>query len=128
MVTVTMHPAEPEPPPPPPAANSPSEHFEIVTDDGRIIVSKPVLKVRDEMGLSEYLSAETRMNPVWVLWATVACCVTHIDGEAIRMPSSKLQVEALVDRIGDEAMRALLVRYRRNSEAREARILARAKN
>jgi hypothetical protein len=54
--------------------------------------------------------------------------VTHIDGEAVRMPTSKLQVEALVDRIGDEGMRALLVRYRANSVDRETKVLARAKN
>jgi len=111
------------------AANElPAGHFLLETEDGRRIVSKPALKVREEMSLSECLGADTRLNPVWVLWATVACCVTHIDSDPVRMPSSKLQVEALVDRIGDEAMRALLVRYRANSEAREARVLARAKN
>jgi len=106
----------------------PDGHFEIETEDGRCIRSKPALKVREEMALSECIAADTRLNPVWVLWATVACCVTHIDGEAVRMPTSKLQVEALVDRIGDEAMRTLLVRYRSNCEVREARVLARAKN
>jgi hypothetical protein len=111
-----------------PSTEVPTGHFEIETEDGRRIRSKPSLKVREEMGLSECLAADTRLNPVWVLWATVACCVTHIDDEPIRLPTSKLQVEALVDRIGDEGMRALLVRYRANSEAREAKVLARAKN
>jgi hypothetical protein len=110
------------------AGESLTNTFDIETEDGRRITSKPSLKVREEMFLSEVLGADTRLNPVWVLWATVACCVSQIDGEAVRMPTSKLQVEALVERIGDEAMRALLVRYRANSEAREARVLARAKN
>jgi len=111
-----------------PAGRLPAGHFELELEGGRQIISKPALKVREEMALSEFIAADTRLNPVWVLWATVACCVTHIDGEPVRMPSSKLQVEALVERIGDEGMRALLVRYRSNSEAREARVLARAKN
>ena len=126
MVSVAMHPAEQA------AAESarplPADRWEIIMDDGRCIVSKQALKVREEMALSEQIGADTRLNPVWVLWATVACCVVEIDGEAVRMPTSKLQVEALVDRIGDEAMRVLLVRYRSNSEARETRVLARAKN
>jgi hypothetical protein len=54
--------------------------------------------------------------------------VTDIDGEPVRMPVSKLQIEALIDRIGDEAMRMLLVHYRRSIEERETRTLERAKN
>ncbi len=106
----------------------PAGDFRIVLDDGRRITSRAMLKVREEMALSEYIGADTRLNPVWVLWATIACCVTEIDDEPVRMPVSKLQIEALIDRIGDEAMRALLVRYRRNSEERETRTLDRAKN
>jgi hypothetical protein len=105
-----------------------SGHFRIVCEDGRRITSKPMLKVREEMALSEYIGADTRLNPVWVLWATIACCVTDIDGEPVRMPVSKLQIEALIDRIGDDAMRMLLIRYRRNSDDREKRMLERAKN
>ena len=106
----------------------PEGHFVIRTSEGRSIVSKPMLRVREEMALSEHIGADARLNPVWVLWATLACCVTHIDGEAVRMPVSKLQVEALIDRIGDEAMRTLLVRYRANNEARAIRTLETAKN
>ena len=127
MPTVTLHEAV-GPDGDSTGAQLPAGHFALELEGQRRIVSKPALKVREEMALSEYINADTRLNPIWVLWATVACCVTHIDGEAIRMPSSKLQVEALVERIGDEGMRALLVRYRSNSEAREARVLARAKN
>jgi len=106
----------------------PEGHFQVMLEDGRRITSKPVLNVREEMALSEHIGADTRLNPVWVLWATIACCVTHIDDEPVRRPVTKLQVEALIDRIGDEAMRVLLVRYRRNSEERESRTLERAKN
>jgi hypothetical protein len=113
---------------PPAAAAPPPGQFSIELEDGRTITSKPMLKVREEMALSEHIGADTRLNPVWVLWATIACCVTQIDDEPVRMPVSKLQIEALVDRIGDEGMRALLVRYRQNSEERERRTLERAKN
>jgi hypothetical protein len=109
-------------------ADVPLGQFRVVCDDGRRITSKPMLKVREEMALSEYIGADTRLNPIWVLWATIACCVTDIDGEPVRMPVSKLQIEALIDRIGDEAMRMLLVHYRRSIEERETRTLERAKN
>jgi len=123
MTTITMHPvsgpAEPALPP---------GHFVVHAEDGRRIVSKPMLRVREEMALSEHIGADARLNPIWVLWATLACCVTHIGDEPVRMPVSRLQVEALIDRIGDEAMRALLAAYRTRNDNRVARAAEMAKN
>ena len=86
MAKVTMHEARTEAPSSGVGGDLSSGHFAIVAEDGRRIVSKPMLRVREEMALSEHIGAEARLNPVWVLWATLACCVTHIDAEPVRMP------------------------------------------
>ncbi|WP_376092817.1 hypothetical protein ACE7GA_24370 [Roseomonas sp. CCTCC AB2023176] len=85
------------------AANQPR----VCTDSrGRRIVWK-ALGAFDNMKLAEIVGASNIENGQYMLFANAAYSVQEIDGERTPKPATKLQLEALVQRLGDEGIEAL---------------------
>lgn len=78
-----------------------------VTDSlGRVIrLKKPA--VLAQFRLVEALG-ETSKNQVYMGMVMPLIFVAQIDGEAVPAPTSKLQVEALIQRLSDEGVRAVM--------------------
>jgi hypothetical protein len=80
-------------------------HF--VTDSlGRKIgVQKPSALKRYRV--LKMLGGENSTNQQVVGYAMLTCCVTELNGEPLGMPNSERQIEALIERLGDEGFDAI---------------------
>jgi hypothetical protein len=81
---------------------------EVVITDARgrkIALKKP--NVLSEFRFVEFLG-ESAENRVYVSMAMPMIYVTSIDGELIAPPSSKLQLEAVISRLDDDGVKAVL--------------------
>ncbi|MFO0906775.1 MAG: hypothetical protein U0835_00145 [Isosphaeraceae bacterium] len=61
----------------------------------------------DRLKLFEVIGPENSKNEQYVGYAALAFLVASIDGDAVARPSSKLQLEALVQRLDDDGMDAV---------------------
>ena len=73
---------------------------------GRLIgVVKP--SVLDRYRVLKMLGGETAGNQHALGYAMLACAVREIDGQPVPMPNTERQIEALIDRLGDEGFEAV---------------------
>ena len=78
---------------------------EAVDEDGRRL-SVRVLGPRHRMQLAGVVGAELSSNEKYFGIAGLAAAVTSIDGDPVSFPSSRRELEALVDRLGDVGLAA----------------------
>jgi hypothetical protein len=78
----------------------------VKTADGRDITIKKVSTL-DRMRLFELVGPENVKNEAYFGYAMLAYHVTAIDGEPVAKPGTKLQLEALVQRLDDAGMNAV---------------------
>lgn len=72
----------------------------------------------DRMRMFEAIGPENSKNEAYVGYAALACSVVSIDGEEVSRPTSKIQLEALLQRLGDEGINAVADHF--ESEAKAA--------
>lgn len=78
-----------------------------VTDElGRVITFRK-LKMSDQRRVLKAISNETAQKEQLFGLIMLAACVTSIDGDEIRFPTSELQFDALIDRLENEGFTAL---------------------
>ncbi|MFG1388808.1 hypothetical protein [Xanthobacter versatilis] len=77
---------------------------------GRSITIKK-MGALDRMKLFEAVGSERSQNEMYFGYASLAASVVDIDGEAIMRPANHLQIEALVQRLGDEGLEAIATQY-----------------
>lgn len=71
----------------------------------RIVVQRP--NALTSYRIMKMLGGENARNEVVIGYAMLACSVVSINGEPIMMPNSERQIEAMIDRLGDEGMAAI---------------------
>ena len=97
-----------------PAADTPSQAIvkaaampQAVTDaQGRTLGVKK-LGPLDRMKMFEMVGPENAKNEPYLGYAILALHVTGIDGEPVGRPANRLQLEALVQRLGDDGLDAV---------------------
>jgi hypothetical protein len=62
----------------------------------------------ERMRLFKAIGGEASTNAAYVNMALLAITVVSIDGEVVARPTSVLQVEALVQRLGDDGLEAII--------------------
>ena len=62
------------------------------------------------MRFLEVIGAQTE-NPIYMGLATLAAAIASVNGEDIRFPSSKVQLEALVERFDDGLLDEVAAHY-----------------
>ncbi len=78
-----------------------------VTDDrGRQIGIKK-LGPLDRMKLFEVCGPENSKNEAYLGYASLAFCVSAIDGEPVPRPSSRAHLEVLIQRLDDDGLNAV---------------------
>jgi hypothetical protein len=96
------------------SGQTPSQHavekaaktVQVVDSRGRkITLKKP--NVLAQYDLIEALG-ETAKNDVYVAMALPLIYVTHIDGDPDNVPTTKLQVRALIQRLGEDGVNAVM--------------------
>ena len=65
------------------------------------------MPILDRMRMFESIGPENSKNEAYVGYAALACSVVSIDGEAVARPASKIQLEGLIQRLGDEGIEAV---------------------
>jgi hypothetical protein len=65
------------------------------------------LQALDRLKMFEVIGAENSRNEQYLGIAALAFSVASIDGEPVNRPASKPQLEALIQRLGDEGMEAV---------------------
>lgn len=78
--------------------------IEVPDSFGRIIKVRAITALQ-RMRMFEAIGALSR-NEMYLGHASLACSVVSIDGEPVRFPGSKREVEALVDRLDNEGLAA----------------------
>jgi hypothetical protein len=61
----------------------------------------------DRMRLASAIGPENVKNDLYLAYASLAYYVTEIDGETIPRPKSPREVEAIVQRLGDDGLTAV---------------------
>ncbi|QEH36504.1 hypothetical protein OJF2_50880 [Aquisphaera giovannonii] len=85
------------------AANKPI----LVTDTlGRSLGVRKMLLL-DRMRMFEVIGPENSKNEAYVGYSALAFSVVSIDGDPVARPANKIQLEALVQRLGDEGIEAV---------------------
>src|ERR1035437_4330455 len=77
-----------------------------VDERGRRITVKRLTAI-DRMRLFSAAGSELSKNDQWIGLAALAASCIAIDGDQVPKPVSRLQIEALVDRLGDEGIAAV---------------------
>ena len=97
-----------------------------VTDaKGRKIALRK-LTVLDQGKLLRAVGADNARNQPYVEIVTMSASVLSIDGVPAMIPTNERQIDAVIDRIGDEGFAALMLNMKREIEAVEAAALAAA--
>lgn len=79
----------------------------IVTDAKGRALGVRKMPLLDRMRMFEAIGPENSKNEAYVGYAALACSVVSIDDEAVARPANKLQLEAVVQRLGDEGIEAV---------------------
>jgi hypothetical protein len=80
---------------------------QIVTDSKGRQIGIRRMKALDRLRMFEVLGAENAKNEPYLGYAALAFHVCSIDEEKINRPTSKLQLEGLIQHLGDEGMEAV---------------------
>ena len=62
------------------------------------------LNALDTLRLLKLAGPHLSMNQAWLSIATLAYAVTEIEGVPVPVPTSEAQIEAIVERLGDQAL------------------------
>ena len=97
-----------------PAADTPSQAVvkaatmpQTVTDtQGRTLGVKK-LGALDRLKMFEVVGADNAKNEAYLGYAALAFHVTSIDGDPIGRPANRMQLESLVQRLGDDGLEAV---------------------
>jgi hypothetical protein len=82
-----------------------------VTDSTGRKISVRRLSPLDRMRLFAIAGKDLSTNTPWMGMAALAVSCVGIDGEQVAKPASKMQIEALVERLGDEGIEAIGAAY-----------------
>lgn len=83
---------------------------EKVDSRGRCIIVRRLTSL-DRMRLFAAAGPELSKNENWIGLAALAASCVGIDGEQVPKPASRMQIEALVDRLDDDGMEAIAAVY-----------------
>lgn len=92
--------------------NSATTMGEIVDAQGRRLAVRR-LSALDRMRLFAAAGGELSGNQQWIGLAAIAASCVGIDGDQVPKPVSRLQVEALVERLGDDGLNAIAEVYQK---------------
>ncbi len=110
------------------AAVAPRPSSVTVSDrNGRRLTIKK-LSPLDRLRLFEALGSELSQNVPYVGYALSAACVVDLGGHHVAFPTSKRQVETLVNMLGDDGLDAVSDAYRENFSKGESGNLDTIKN
>lgn len=65
------------------------------------------MQALDRLKMFEVIGAENAKNEPYLGYAALAFHVVSIDGDPVSRPATKLQLEALIQRLGDDGMEAV---------------------
>jgi hypothetical protein len=85
------------------AANRPATRTDAT---GRAIGIKK-MQALDRLKMFEVVGADNARNEPYLGYAALAFHVSSIDGEPVSRPTNKIQLEALIQRLGDDGMNAV---------------------
>lgn len=74
---------------------------DLTMSSGRVFTVRK-LGPLDRMLASKAIGGDLVLNPLYSSYAMVACSITAVDAQPVAMPSTQSQIEALVNRIGDD--------------------------
>jgi hypothetical protein len=96
---------------------------------GRLIGVRKMLPL-DRMRMFEVVGSENAKNEPYLGYAALAFHVSSIDGDAVAQPATKRQLEALIQRLGDDGLNAVgkLLEEQFSPEASEAAVIEQIKN
>ncbi|QEL14788.1 hypothetical protein [Limnoglobus roseus] len=83
---------------------------------GRTIGVKKMLLL-DRMRMFEVIGPENSVNQAYAGFAALAYSVTSIDGDPVARPSNKIQLESLLQRLGDEGIDAVADHFEKEAKA-----------
>ena len=78
-----------------------------VTDAQGRVISIKKLGALDRLKMFEVVGADNARNEAYLGYAALAFHVTAIDGAAEGRPANRLQLEGLVQRLGDDGLEAI---------------------
>ncbi|WP_435018494.1 hypothetical protein TA3x_000468 [Tundrisphaera sp. TA3] len=78
------------------------------------------LNALDRIKMFEVVGSENSSNQAYMIYASAACHAASIDGEAVSRPATRLQLEALVKRLDEEGIEAILGGLQEQYAAKEA--------
>ena len=84
-----------------------SRSASVVDGNGRSIKMKR-LSALDRMRLFAAVGSENSANNAFMSYASTAACATEIDGAAVAFPSNRLQLDALVARLDEAGLEAIV--------------------
>lgn len=84
--------------------------IEVTDENGRVLKVKKISAL-ERMRLFAMAGAELSRNEMWIGNAALAVSCAAIDGDPVVRPVSRAQVEALVERLDDEGIRAISQAY-----------------
>ena len=85
------------------AANQPTARIDAA---GRSIGIRK-MQALDRLKMFEVVGADNARNEPYLGYAALAFHVSSIDGEPVGRPTNKIQLEALVQRLGDDGLNAV---------------------
>lgn len=112
MTQVTMHDETPSQ-----AIVKAASQTAAVTDPRGRSISLRKLNALDRMKLFELVGADNAKNEQYLGYATLAYMVAAIDGESAPRPTTKLQLEAMVQRLDDDGLEAIGNHFAEQAEA-----------
>jgi hypothetical protein len=65
------------------------------------------MQALDRLKMFEVVGADNARNEPYLGYAALAFHVSSIDGEPVSRPTNKIQLEALIQRLGDDGMNAV---------------------
>lgn len=98
--------------------NAASQTTDLKDSTGRVITIK-MLKPLDRLRMFEVIGAENSKNEQYVGYASLAFLVAAIDGEPVAKPSTKIQLEALMQRLDDPGLEAIAMHLAQQIERQQ---------
>jgi hypothetical protein len=74
--------------------------------EGRSVTIRKLLPI-DRMRVAEMVGADNAKNDLYLAYASFAFHVTELDGNPIARPTTKIALEAIVQRLGDDGLTAV---------------------
>jgi hypothetical protein len=95
----------------------------ITTADGRVLKLRK-LKALDQVRLLRAIGAEQSSNQPYVRIVEAAASIESVDGIPNPIPRTESQIDAMIGRIGDEGLNAVVVKQMRELNATYEALLA----